>query len=81
MNGNIPIQPTPTEYRLVRSTDADAFQGAVNNMLKDGWTFHGPTVISGGEFAQPMIQLEMRPVKMGKMDSSIIPVEGGLLRR
>lgn len=81
MNGNIPIQPVPTEYRLVRSTDAEAFQKAVNTMLKDGWTFHGPTFISGNEFVQPMIQLEMRPVKMGKLDSAILPVEGGVIRR
>lgn len=77
MNMNVPMQPTPVEYKLVRSTDPEAFQGEVNKMLKQGWLFHGPTVISDGQYTQPMIQIEIRPVKMGKMDGNdIVPVSG-----
>jgi len=77
MNVNVPMQPMPVEYKLVRSTDAEAFQTEVNKMLKKGWMFHGPTTHSDKGYEQPMITLEIRPVKMGKMDSNdIVPVSG-----
>ena len=78
---NIPMQPMPVEYKLVRSSDPEAFQTEVNKMLKQGWMFHGPTVNSDSQYTQPMIQLEVRPVKMGKMEGNdIVPVSGILQR-
>jgi len=71
---NMPMQPMPVEYKLVRSTDPEAFQTEVNTMLRQGWMFHGPTTHGETGYEQPMIILEIRPVKMGKMDSDILPV-------
>jgi len=76
MNVNVPMQPMPVEYKLVRSTDAEAFQTEVNKMLKKGWMFHGPTTHSDKGYEQPMITLEIRPVKMGKDSNDIVPVSG-----
>jgi len=79
MSMNIPLQPTPTSYQVVQSSDRDAFEREVNELLRKGWTFHGPTMQSGTGpvlYTQPMIQLEMRPIKMPGGDGSIVPVEG-----
>lgn len=77
MNMNIPMQPTPVAYIIIQSASGVIFQEEVNKQLKEGWTFHGPTAISAnGLFTQPMILIEIRPVKMGKLDSAIVPVEG-----
>ena len=74
---NVPMQPMPTEYKLVRSNDGAEFEKTVNKVLHEGWMLHGPTVqADNGGFFQPMVMLEIRPVKMGKMDGDIMPVSG-----
>jgi len=78
----------PVAYRLVYSNDATEFENTINSLLKKGWTFHGPTIVKllgehGGQgWYQPMIQLEVQPVKMGKMDTlDIVSPMSGIMTR
>jgi hypothetical protein len=75
MNMNVPMQPAPTAYKLIQAESAGQFEQQVNAALQDGWTFHGPTIQCDSLYTQPMVKLEMRPIKMPKVDGSILPVE------
>jgi len=78
----IPMQPSPVAYKIVADTDPKVVEAEVNTLLKEGYTLHGPTTTApspdGAEtlFVQPLAMVEMRPVRMGKMDNAIIPIEG-----
>ena len=57
--------PMPVDYRLVQANNCGDLQAQIKALLDQGYTFHGPTTVAAaGVYAQPMVKLEVRPVKM-----------------
>ena len=77
---NLPIQPTPVSFKMVRSLNSDLFEQQINDLLKEGWVMHGPILIQDGSFVQGMVQIELQTVKVGRdLQSNIMPVGGNLI--
>lgn len=73
---NVPVQPTVVEYKVCRANSGDGLAAEVNAALKQGFTVHGPMMLHGATslptFMQPLVKIELRPVKMTGMDSSVM---------
>lgn len=76
---NVPVQPTVVEYKVCRSNNHNALAEDVNRELSKGFTVHGPLVLQGESFVQPLVRVELRAVKMPEQDAGIVPVQGRVI--
>jgi hypothetical protein len=51
----------------------------VNRELSKGFTVHGPLVMNGTSYVQPLVRVELRAVKMPEQDAGIVPVQGRVI--
>lgn len=82
---NIPVQPTVIEYQVCAAHDHEILSKEINKALAKGFTVHGPlnlleeTIATDRKktlYAQAMVKIELRPMNIGGMDSTIMPVSG-----
>ena len=73
----VPMQPFVVEYRVAKGNSLDALVEEVNAALKQGFTTHGPLSGNSDGWYQPLVMLELRPLRIGKIDRpAILPVPG-----
>ena len=77
---NIPVQPTVIDYRVCEADEPELLSAEVAKALGCGYTVHGPLSVLPNEglilYVQAMVKIELRPVNLGNLDSSIMPVSG-----
>ena len=77
---DVPMQPTAVEYRVCSANSVAALTEAVNEGLRAGFTLHGPLAVTDSGYLQPLVRVELRPIRLPGQDSTIMPVSGILKR-
>lgn len=79
MGMNMPVQPTIVEYKVCMSLNPTSLAEDVNRELSKGFTVHGPLVMNGTSYVQPLVRVELRQVKMPEQNSNIVPIQGRVI--
>jgi hypothetical protein len=64
---NLPLHPQPVEFKLVRTMELQTFEKTINQLLKEGWVFHGEMTATNTSFQQAMVRIELRPLPIAEM--------------